>query len=110
MSTVQEITFRVETIRAGQPRPYADSEYEYIVSGEEKRTLHDGSVRNYPISINVLKSYCTGVLRPSRQTHEVWAAGQNSNADVYFAGYHTFSEVQGRANAVRYYVREPFCD
>ena len=58
MSTKKDYTFSVETIRAGQPRPYADSVYEYIVKSE----LHEGIVR----------AFCTCVLRLKRQRKEDW--------------------------------------
>lgn len=56
MSKITNYNFSVETIRAGQPRPYANSEYEYIVKSE----LPEGTVRNF----------CTHVLYPCTQTRE----------------------------------------
>lgn len=58
MSAKKDYTFSVETIRAGQPRPYADSVYEYIVKSE----LREGIVR----------AFCTCVLHLQMQRKEDW--------------------------------------
>lgn len=110
MSRKTSYIYNVETIRSGQPRRYADSEYEFIVSGTEYVTNGDGTKSAFPISHNRLKNYCLNVLMPNRQTLEDWMKGKSDSAAIYFAGYHTFSEVQGQNNAIRYYVRIPFCD
>lgn len=46
--------FEVETVRSGQPRPYADSIYEYIVTNKCEI--------NY--SAAVIENFCKGFLRP----------------------------------------------
>mgnify|MGYP006967465292 FL=1 len=93
MSTKKDYTFSVETIRAGQPRPYADSVYEYIVKSE----LHEGIVR----------AFCTCVLRLQRQRKEDWKSF-TEDPSSFFNGYYTFQKID--ENTYKYYVFEPFCD
>lgn len=88
---MKEYNFQVEIIRAGQPRKYADSEYEYVVTSDQPEF--------------VVKQFCTGVLRPKKQTYKDW---DKNNASSYFSGYYTFGKIGD--NAYRYYVKEPFCD
>lgn len=87
-----EFSITVKTIRAGQPKPYADSEYEYEITAENCGEF-------------TVKAFCTKVLRPCNQTHEQW---DTHNAGSYFRGYYTFSKIG--ENKYRYYKKEPFAD
>lgn len=88
---IEKYNFEVTTIKFGQPRPYADSEYEYeIVSDCSEVTV---------------KAFCTSMLMQCRQTYEQWI---RHNADSYFAGYYRFSKIAD--NKYRYFVLRPFCD
>lgn len=93
MSTKRDYTFSVETIREGQPRPYADSTYEYIVKSE----LPEGTVR----------MFCTHLLRICTQTKEQWKS-YREDPSSYFYGYYTFQKID--ENTYKYYVFKPFCD
>ena len=88
---MKEYKFDVETVRCGQPRPYADSEYEYIVKSE--------------LPANIVESFCRGVLCYAFQTKSQW---NHNNAASYFAGYYTFEEIG--ENTYKYYVLGRFCD
>lgn len=96
----REYRFTVETIRAGQPRAYADSEYEYIV----EVSLPCFTAREEEWTV---KQFCTTILNPCFQTHEEWYKNRR-DAGKYFAGYHTLEKVG--ENTYRYYVCRPFCD
>ena len=93
MNTIKngEYKFNIDFIREGQPRRYADSEYEYVVTSDcgEFST----------------KAFCTNVLKPNKQAYKDW---NRDSADSYFAGYYMFEKTG--ENTYRYYVREPFCD
>ena len=91
----RKITIEIETIRAGQPRRYADSEFEYILTVEGMSEFD-------------VKRYCTKVLRPKSYEYAEWLKEKNESAGVYFAGYYTFSKIED--NKYRYYAKEPFCD
>ncbi|MBQ8399072.1 MAG: hypothetical protein IJX08_03800 [Clostridia bacterium] len=87
----EEYVFSVDVIREGQPRKYADSEYEYEIMSELRE--------------NIVKKFCTNILHPNRQEYKDW---DRNNAASYFHGYYTFQKIdEGR---YRYYVKEPFCD
>lgn len=90
----RKITIEIETIRSGQPRPYADSYYEYILTVEGMSEFD-------------VKAYCTRILSPCGQTHGEWYEGKN-NAATYFAGYYTFEKIGD--NKYRYLRVSPFCD
>lgn len=83
--------FDVTVIRQGQPRPYADSYYEYEI--ESNRPEHE------------VKRFCTQILRPCSQTYADW---DKSNAGSYFAGYYTFEKIGD--GKYKYFKLEPFCD
>ena len=88
---MKEFKFQVNTIREGQPRPYADSEYEYEIISD----CGEFAVRQF----------CTNILRAKRQEYKDW---DRHNADSYFAGYYRFAKTGD--NTYKYYVKEPFCD
>ena len=90
----RKISIEIETVRSGQPRPYADSHYEYILTVEG-------------MSEHEVKAYCTKILRPHSQTRAEWVAGKTNEA-CYFSGYYTFDKVA--ENKYKYYVMQPFCD
>lgn len=95
----REYRFIVETIRAGQPRAYADSEYEYRVE------------ISLPIFANIgkemmVRRFCTEILKPCHQTYKEWCESKRNEA-AYFAGYYTFEKLG--ENTYRYYVKNPFC-
>ena len=89
-----EYSLRVSVFKDGQPRPYADSEYEYEIEAE--------NLNEYAV-----KRFCKEYLRPCRQTYAQWVEGKE-NASVYFAGYYVCEQVE--ENKYRYYVKMPFCD
>mgnify|MGYP000987251492 CR=1 FL=1 len=89
---MREFNLHVKAIREGQPRPYADSEYEYEIETEN-------------CSEFTVKQFCTKVLRPCKQTRAEWNTG---DADSYFRGYYEFSKIG--ENKYRYYKKEPFTD
>lgn len=89
---VKDKVLTVKTIRCGQPRPYADSEYEYEIIVEN-------------ISEHEVLQYCIKVLNPCKQTREQWDV---KNADSYFHGYYSFTKLGD--NKYRYYKHAPFCD
>ena len=91
MAIVRNYNFKVEVIREGQSRPYADSEYEYLVTSDCPEF--------------VVKEFCTKVLRPKNQEHKDW---DRNDINSFFRGYYTF-EKKGE-NTYRYYVREPYTD
>ena len=82
--------FEVEVIREGQPRAYADSEYEYIITTTN-------------VSEFDVKRFCTSVVRPNKQEVKDWDV---HNADSYFGGYHMLEKLS--ENKYRYYVKEPY--
>lgn len=90
----RKISIEIETLRAGQPRRYADSEYEYILTVDGMSEFE-------------AKKYCTEILQPCKQTKQEWIEGKDS-ADVYFLGYYTFEKIGD--NKYRYYMLRPFCD
>lgn len=89
---MSEFSIHVKTLKCGQPRPYADSEYEYEITAEN-------------CGEGIVKSFCTKVLRPCNQTREQW---DKNSANSYFHGYCEFSK-KGE-NKYRYYKKEPFAD
>jgi len=86
------ITLKIKTLRYGQPRSYADSEYEYEIEADGMSEFD-------------VKQYCTKVLKPCNQTREQW---HTNDADSYFHGYYEFSKIS--ENKYRYYKKEPFTD
>ena len=92
MSAIMKM--EIEILRYGQPKPYADSEYEYILTTEHMPEYH-------------VKEYCTKVLRPCSQTYTEWNSNIR-NAANYFHGYYKFEKLE--QNKYRYFVLEPFCD
>ena len=88
----REFKLSVKVIREGQPKPYADSEYEYEIEAE-----------NY--NEYAVKEFCTGFLRYCKQTRAEWHL---DDANSYFHGYYEFSKIG--ENKYRYYVKESFCD
>lgn len=91
----KKITIEIEVIRNGQPRPYADSYYEYILTVDGMSEFE-------------VKAYCTKILRPCRQTFEEWNKDKNNSASVYFGGYYRFEKIGD--NKYKYFKLEPFCD
>ena len=88
----REYRLSVKVIREGQPRRYADSEYEYEIEAE--------NCNEYAV-----KDFCTRFLRYCKQTRAEW---KRDDANSYFHGYYEFSKIG--ENKYRYYVKEPFCD
>lgn len=87
-----EIVVRVTMLKCGQPRPYADSEYEYILdtnlSQEELRVF----CKDYP---------CAG-----RSKKEFTA--MKGNLAVYFAGWSEITKIS--EGKYRYYAYRPYAD
>lgn len=86
----REFKIAVKVIRVGQPRQYADSEYEYEIEVEN-------------CSEYMVKLFCTSCLRPCKQTRAEWNI---SDADSYFQGYYEFSKIG--ENRYWYYKKEPY--
>jgi len=89
---MNELSIKVKTLKFGQPRAYADSEYEYEITVEN-------------CSEFLVKNFCTKVLRPCNQTIAQW---DPKDANSYFHGYYEFSKIG--ENKYRYYKKEPFTD
>lgn len=92
--TKRTYKIEVETIKSGQPRPYADSEYEYIVQTEG-------------MSDWMVERFCTCVLRPCNKTYSQWSS-KTGDASTYFIGYYNFEKISEKT--YKYYVREPYDD
>lgn len=92
MSIMNEYSITVNIIKSGQPRPYADSEYEYEITAEN-------------CSEYMIKDFCTRYLCPCNQTRKQW---NTDDANSYFHGYYEFSKIAD--NKYRYYVMQPFAD
>jgi hypothetical protein len=87
---MREMKLTIKSIREGQPRPYADSEYEYEIEVEN-------------CSEHMVKQFCTKALRPCSQTRAEW---NTNDANSYFRGYYEFSAIGD--NKYRYYVKSPY--
>jgi hypothetical protein len=87
---MKEFKISVKVLREGQPRAYADSEYEYEIETE--------NCGEY-----MVMGFCTKVLRPCNQTRSEWNTG---DASSYFHGYYEFSKIG--ENRYRYYKKEPY--
>lgn len=87
---MNEFSIHVKTLKFGQPRAYADSEYEYEITAE-------GCYEDY------VKHFCTTFLKPCKQTHEQWDI---KNADSYFHGYYAFQKTG--ENKYRYFKLSPY--
>lgn len=87
----KEYKYNVEIIKEGQPKPYADSEYVYIITS---------GCGEYNV-----KAFCTKILKPKNQEYKDWC---RYSADSYFKGYYTFEKTS--ENTYKYRVVEPFCD
>lgn len=88
---IQQFNFEVKTLKCGQPRPYANSEYEYEITSD--------------CSEFTVKRFCTNILRPCSQTYDEW---DENDMDSYFRGYYRFEKIGD--NKYRYYKLEPFTD
>lgn len=77
---------KVETIRAGERRPYSDVVHEYSITSEEPE--------------ETVKEYCKNTLYPCR-----------TEASERTSPFQTFYEFfKAAANRYRYRVTEPNCD
>ena len=85
--------FEVETLQNGQPRPYADSISDYIVTSDEPEST--------------VKDFRTKVLFPHSQSEDEWEPF-SEDPGSYFYGYHTFEKIKD--NKYRYRVVQPFTD
>jgi hypothetical protein len=83
---------KIKTLKCGQPRPYADSEYEYEIEVDGMNEFE-------------VKQYCTKVLNPCNQTQAQW---DTHDANSYFQGYYTFYKID--ENCYKYTKHVPFCD
>ena len=88
-----EYSFIVDVIREGQPRPYADSDYEYVITSN--------------LGEWVVKRFCTSVLLPCKQEKKDWKP-YSEDASSFFYGYYEFTKTA--TNTYRYHVHKPFCD
>ena len=94
MITTTEYNFKVTTLRAGQPRPYADSEYEYEIESKCDEFY--------------VKKFCTEILCGAKYDYSQWVKAKDDSYDVYFSGYYTLEKTG--ENKWRYYVTWPFAD
>jgi hypothetical protein len=79
-----------KALKQGQQRPYADSEFEFIIESQWPK--------------DKVYRYCTETLRPNEYTYEAWQNAKDLGS--YFVGYHQFTDLgNGR---YRYYVCEPY--
>ena len=93
MENKKKYEFDVETLQCGQPRPYADSIYDYIVTSDEiDRTVME---------------FCTNVLFPHSQPYEEWEPF-SEDPSSYFYGYHIFKKIKD--DKYRYRVVKPYTD
>ena len=83
----------IETLAYGQSRPYADSEYKYIIT--------TNGMSEYDV-----ERYCTKVLKPCSQSYKQWKNPKSPG--VYWYGYYTFNQLED--NKYQYYVRVPYAD
>jgi len=87
---MREMNISIKVLKEGQPRPYADSEYEYEIESK--------GLGEYDI-----KSFCTKILKPCHQTIKEW---DKDSAGSYFGGYYEFYNVG--EYKYRYYVKKPY--
>ena len=85
----------IKELSYGQPKPYADSEYEWELTTKED------------IDESELLAFCQRLLRKNTQTYEEWRRG-NISASIYFRGYYTL--VKRTSDMWIYRVVEPYCD
>ena len=81
----------IKELKCGQPKPYADSEFEYIIT------------TNY--SKYEIQRFCQKYIRNCEQEKKDWKTGV---PESYFKGYYTFEEIS--PNVYKYYVLEPYAD
>jgi len=89
---MKECKILVKTIQYGQPRPYADSYYEYEIESEG---FYEQDILDF----------CTKVLKPCSQKRSEW---NTESEGSYFAGYYEFNKISD--NKYRYFVVNPYCD
>ena len=94
MNNKRKFSVEIETIKSGQPRPYADSEYEYILTVD--------GMTEFEVEL-----YCKFILRSCKSTYQKWCENKN-DPSIYFGGYYKFEKLEG--GKYRYYKLEPFCD
>ena len=91
MTTVY--TFVVTEIRGGQPREYADSDYEYLITSDQPE--------------KAVKRFCTGFLKPHKQAKENWKR-YTEDTPSYFRGYYEFEKRD--THTYWYHVHIPYAD
>ena len=79
---VKEYVFKVTTLQYGQPRPYADSIYEFEIESDQPETI--------------VKNFCTKVLYPYNDSKE------------WYGDKMTFTKIDD--NKYRYKVVSPYMD
>ncbi len=89
---MKEIKIKIETVKYGQPRAYADSRFEYILEVEGMNKWE-------------VEQYCTKILQPNSQKKENF---NSKDAGSYFRGYYELMEIG--ENKYNYYVFEPYTD
>ena len=94
MITTTEYNFKVTTLRAGQPRPYADSEYEYEI---------ETNCGEFAVKI-----FCTRIIHGAKYDYSEWEKSKEKDYAVYFTGYYKLTKTG--ENTWKYYVFEPYCD
>ena len=86
----------IKKLSHGQPKPYADSEYEWELTTKED------------IDEAELYAFCQMMLRKNTQSYEDWLKKHNNSAKAYFKGY--YSLVKKSSDTWIYRVVEPYCD
>lgn len=88
---------RITQLCAGQPRPYADSEYRFLIESPQPLTEEQQ---------NILRA----ILEPCEQTYAQFQGPDG----VYWNGYYTWQELPAQPNSseyrYEYCVWRPFCD
>lgn len=93
----ENLKIEIETIQSDQPRPYADSYYQFIIkTNADKYQLE-----------NIIIPFCTKVLEPCKQNKTEWKS-YSEDPSSYFAGYYTFTKKDD--GVYEYYVCLPFAD
>lgn len=92
-------SIEIENTKYGQPAPYRDSHYEYIITTDAKHDVKE-----------LIKSFCINILCPCSQTFEERQKEIDDGGEwtLKLHSWYKFEELE--KNKFKYYVLEPFCD
>jgi hypothetical protein len=85
-----KMIFEIDCIQAGQPRPYADSEYVYIIKNNSE----------IEYTQNVIERLCTSFVYTVKP--------KSDPTYCYFDGSWTLTKIDNRT--FKYHVTQPFTD